>query len=221
MNRLNPWYTPPAVPRLSRRGYWLFTAFLCVTLLLIGHQYFQRFLYLDPCEYCVYVRLAFLALALVSLFGAWRPGVRWMRNLSTAAAAWVAGYGVKVSWALCTVVWVKRFPEVKDWFSTTACTLTPHFPWGLELHHVSRSWFQPRALCGFEVPHVPPYEHLTGVRAFLVGLVEQDGGWYLFPGLKWITMGDISLLIFTILFVGFTYALYKEARRFLKRAEVY
>ena len=52
----------------SRRWPWVVIAFLSVALVVIAHNVFQVWLYMKPCEQCVYIRFGFLVIALGALF---------------------------------------------------------------------------------------------------------------------------------------------------------
>ena len=50
------------------RWPWLVIAILSAGLVLIAHNVFQVWLYMKPCEQCVYIRFAFLCMTFGCLF---------------------------------------------------------------------------------------------------------------------------------------------------------
>ena len=49
------------------RWPWILMAAVCVLLVLVAHYMFQVWLYMAPCEQCVYIRFGFLVMAIGGL----------------------------------------------------------------------------------------------------------------------------------------------------------
>jgi len=69
------------------RWPWLVIAILSAGLVLIAHNVFQVWLYMKPCEQCVYIRFAFLCMTFGCLFT-----LAWPKALITRIIAYVCGY---------------------------------------------------------------------------------------------------------------------------------
>ena len=52
----------------QQRWPWIVIAILSASLVLIAHNVFQVWLYMKPCEQCVYIRFAFLCMTFGCLF---------------------------------------------------------------------------------------------------------------------------------------------------------
>ena len=52
----------------QQRWPWIVIAILSAGLVLIAHNVFQVWLYMKPCEQCVYIRFAFLCMTFGCLF---------------------------------------------------------------------------------------------------------------------------------------------------------
>ena len=55
------------------RWPWLLIIFLSCALVVIAHNVFQVWLYMKPCEQCVYIRFGFLVVALGALITVINP----------------------------------------------------------------------------------------------------------------------------------------------------
>ena len=52
---------------------WLLMAFISIGLVVLAHLLFQNYIYMPPCEQCVYIRFAFLCMGLGGLIAAINP----------------------------------------------------------------------------------------------------------------------------------------------------
>ena len=104
----------------------------------IGFQYIMM---LDPCEKCVYQRLAVFLLMAAAMIIMIKPNNIILRI--TGYITWIsaAGYGLNV--AISQMTDYEGFNPF-----TSGCSLTPTFPLEIPLHQWIPALFQPLALCG-------------------------------------------------------------------------
>ncbi len=207
MNILNPWYQPVKPALLEYRVTWFLLALFSAGMLWLGHAFFQTWLFLAPCVFCVYIRAAFLGILIASLIGTLAPRHWWSRVPAVIGSVVSAVYGWIQSWNLVGVHVTRDYPEMESVFGIASCSMRAHFPFGVPLHEWLPSWFAPKGICGFEVPRVPNGMDLSPLRQKMVDVVTQDHGWFLIPYYKWGTMGDLCLIVFTLLLLGFFFAI--------------
>lgn len=122
------------------RVTWLimFVAALFLELCALGFQYI---LHMDPCERCVYQRLAVLVLMLSSLIIIISPTNPLLRIIGYSL--WIAGalYGLKEAIALTA-----DYAEFNPF--TSGCSFHPVFPFDLPLYEWWPSMFMPTGICG-------------------------------------------------------------------------
>ncbi len=124
----------------TRRQIWLIMLATAVFLELsaLGFQYV---LHLNPCEQCVYQRLAVMLLGFAALVILVSPGNMLFRL--TGYLIWISGaaYGLQTA-----VLQIDNYANYNPFFSS--CNLLPSFPFGLPLHEWWPGMFQPTGLCG-------------------------------------------------------------------------
>ncbi len=156
---------------------WLLLALTAVGLevVALGFQYVME---LQPCVYCIYVRLAVVGIAiagLVGMVGALRvPILRW---LGFAGWGFSAGYGLLLSWQLFKI----QNPDPDDLLG--GCSYLPNFPDWLPLHQWLPSMFMPTGSC-IDTPWYwlgLSMAQWTGVSfvCYLLALVAVFGAWML------------------------------------------
>ena len=115
---------------------------LITTLFLEGCAlYFQYVMKLEPCEMCVYQRLAVIMLSVVSL---------WMLIAPSNIFIRLSGYGL---WGVSGLYGLQKAMTqtgAYDTFGTAAqsCNFYPTFPFELPLHDWLPSVFMPMGFCG-------------------------------------------------------------------------
>ena len=75
------------------RWPWIVIAALSCALVLVAHNVFQVWLYMKPCEQCVYIRYAFLVMALGCVFPIIAPKPFVTRLIAYVMGAYGAIYG--------------------------------------------------------------------------------------------------------------------------------
>ncbi|USE38462.1 disulfide bond formation protein B [Endozoicomonas sp. SCSIO W0465] len=122
------------------RVTWLimFATALFLELCALGFQYL---LHMDPCERCVYQRLAVLALMLAPLVIIIAP-TRLVFRIS-GYSLWMVGalYGLKEA-----IAQTADYAEFNPF--TSSCSFRPVFPFDLPLYEWWPSMFMPTGICG-------------------------------------------------------------------------
>ena len=175
---------------------WAILVFVSVALVVIAHSLFQNYAYMPPCEQCVYIRFAFLCMALGGVIAIINP-----KNLLFALVGYVFAFWGAVQGIMYSVKLAKIHDAVHgdNPFGVQGCSTEPHYPFGLPLEKWAPDWFMPTGDCGYDSPMVPDGAVLSDLQKNIVDLYAD--GWYLVPSSKFMSMADCTLLGFGICFV--------------------
>lgn len=174
---------------LFSKYFWLLIAFVSAFSVFVAHYVFQVWLFMPPCENCVYIRYAFCVVFVGAVLGAILP--RPLRLAAYALIIYGAGYGIIVSLRLINI---KDSLNAANPFGASGCKLEPSFHFGLPWHQWCEALFSPKALCGFDAPQPPLGQSFAGLRGYLLEAYEQ--GWYLLPKYEFMSLTHVSLLLF-------------------------
>ncbi|CAM3803642.1 disulfide bond formation protein B [Parendozoicomonas haliclonae] len=133
---------PPAT--LFRwQGYRITWVIMLVTTLFLElcALYFQYIAHMDPCERCVYQRLAVMLLGLASVVIMVSPQQRVLRLLGYGI--WLMGAAYGLSEAINQTADYAGFNPF-----SSSCSLQPVFPFELPLDNWWPTMFQPTGICG-------------------------------------------------------------------------
>jgi disulfide bond formation protein DsbB len=160
-------------------------------MLLLAHAGFQVWLYMQPCEHCVYIRFAFLCLMLGGIVAAINP----KQVIFKVIGYLLAFFGVIKGLGYCLVLNnIHRAVRSDDPFGVQGCSLEPSFPFGLPLDQWFPAWFKATGDCGFDSPIVPDDATLSGLQQWLVDFYAD--GWYLWPATHFLNMAQVCLVVF-------------------------
>ncbi|WP_149725445.1 protein-disulfide oxidoreductase DsbI [Campylobacter concisus] len=190
---------------------WAILVFVSVALVVIAHSLFQNYAYMPPCEQCVYIRFAFLCMALGGVIAMINP-----KNLLFALIGYVFAFWGAVQGIMYSVKLAKIHDAVHgdDPFGVQGCSTEPHYPIGLPLEKWVPEWFMPTGDCGYDSPMVPDGVVLSDLQKSIVDLYAD--GWYLVPSSKFMSMADCTLLGFSVCFVVLALMLVSKFLSFLK-----
>ena len=190
---------------------WAILVFVSVALVVIAHSLFQNYAYMPPCEQCVYIRFAFLCMALGGVIAIITP-----KNLLFALVGYVFAFWGAVQGIMYSVKLAKIHDAVHgdDPFGVQGCSTEPHYPFGLPLEKWAPEWFMPTGDCGYDSPMVPDGVVLSDLQKSIVDLYAD--GWYLVPSSKFMSMADCTLLGFGICFVVLALMLVSKLLSFKK-----
>lgn len=175
----------------ATRTPWAIMLGSSVLLLALAHYFFQNYLYMPPCEQCVYIRYAFLLLAIGAALAMINPGLLILRLLAYVFGFYGSfaglGYSIKLAKIHAAV-------HSNDPFGVQGCSTEPSYPFGLPLERWAPEWFLPTGDCGYDSPLVPDGAVLDGVQSYFINLYEN--GWYLLPSKHFLSMADCTMLGF-------------------------
>nr|WP_283777651.1 disulfide bond formation protein DsbB [Sansalvadorimonas sp. 2012CJ34-2] len=102
--------------------------------------FFQYVMLMDPCEMCVYQRLAVMLLAAAAIVMLIEPGNRFVRG--AGYLIWITGalYGLQAA--------MKQIGYYGDEGLFLTCKILPDFPFGLPLYDWWPDMFMPTGFCG-------------------------------------------------------------------------
>ena len=193
----------------QQRWPWIVIAILSAGLVLIAHNVFQVWLYMKPCEQCVYIRFAFLCMTFGCLFPSACPRSLICRLISYVGGVYGCIYGIMCSVKLQSIHAAIHSDDLDAMFGMQGCSLQPHYPFGLPLEKWAPDWFLPTGDCGYDNSDVPLGTVLSPLQESIINMYNDAGGWYLIPPMKFMSMAQccllgfsVALLIYIVLFAG-------------------
>jgi disulfide bond formation protein DsbB len=172
---------------------WLLMAALAATMLVVAHSLFQNYLYMRPCEQCVYTRFAFALMLLGGLVAAINPRLLPLKLIGYGLALWGVIYGIGVALKLDRI---HHAVHGDNPFGVQGCSTDPVFPLGLPLDRWSAEWFKPTGDCGYDNPIVPDGTQLSAIQQWLVDFYAE--GWYLWPKSHFMNMAQATLIVYAV-----------------------
>ncbi|PSM53114.1 protein disulfide oxidoreductase [Campylobacter blaseri] len=175
---------------------WILMIIVSAGLVLLAHSFFQHYLYMPPCEQCVYIRFAFLCMTLGGLIAVINP-----KNLVLAFIGYVLAFWGAIQGILYSVKLAKIHAAVHsdDPFGVQGCSTEPTYPFGLPLDKWAPDWFLPTGDCGYDNPMVPDGVELSSIQSFFINMYQD--GWYLIPSKQFMSMADGTLIGFGVCFL--------------------
>ena len=153
-------------------------AILSASLVLIAHNVFQVWLYMKPCEQCVYIRFAFLCMTFGCLFPIVFPKSLACRIISYVCGVYGCIYGIMCSLKLDSIHRAIHSDDLDAMFGMQGCSLTGD--------------------CGYDNSDVPMGTVLSPLQESIINMYNDAGGWYLIPSMKFMSMAQCCLLGFTV-----------------------
>ena len=150
------------------RWPWILMAAVCVLLVLVAHYMFQVWLYMAPCEQCVYIRFGFLVMAISGLLCAINPKNLILKVLGYVFAFAGAIYGLKCSVKLAAIHHAIHSDDPTAMFGMQGCSTDPHYPFDLPLAQWAPDWFKPTGDCGYDLAVVPDGVQLSSLQQWFI-----------------------------------------------------
>lgn len=176
---------------------WLFLGIASVLLLCYAHYFLQIYLFMNPCEQCVYIRFALLVVAFSAFLA-----LCGLKIFAFILSFWGIFLGIKHSLLLSQI---HQAMQENNPFGINSCSQNPNFPFSLPLEKLYPSLFQPNGICGLDVSFVNFEENLSSLQSFFIGTADNNftnglysKGWYLVPQFEFINMAQGSLLVFAL-----------------------
>ena len=183
------------------RWPWLLIIFLSCALVVIAHNVFQVWLYMKPCEQCVYIRFGFLVVALGALITVINPKNLILKLVGLVVSIYGAVYGLMCSFKLSSIHHAIHGDDMEAVFGMQGCSLEPKYPFGLPLEKWAPDWFLPTGDCGYDTAVVPDGTVLSSAQQFLINMYNSADSWYLIPAWKFMSMAQCCILAFGVALV--------------------
>ena len=125
----------------ERRFLWLLMACAMGGLIILAHSFFQIYLYMAPCEQCVYIRFAMFVMVFGGLIAAINPKNLILKLVGCIAAFYGSIMGIKFSIKLNGIHYAVHNPDPDSLFGVQGCSTDPTFPFNLPLANWAPEWF--------------------------------------------------------------------------------
>lgn len=185
----------------EKRFLWIIMAIAMGGLVIVAHSFFQVYLYMKPCEQCVYIRFAMLVMATGGIIAAINPKVIVLKVIGIIFSFYGAITGLLYSIKLNGIHHAAHSDDLDALFGVQGCSAEPTFPFGLPLDKWMPDMFKPTGDCGYDAPYVPDGVSLSGIQEWFVQLYQSSDGWYLIPPLKFMNMAQACGLAFGLCLV--------------------
>ncbi|HAH0129078.1 TPA: disulfide bond formation protein B [Escherichia coli] len=180
----------------EQRLLWLLMAVAMGTLIILAHSFFQIYLYMAPCEQCVYIRYAMFVMVIGGLVAAINPKNIILKLIGCVMAFYGSILGLKFSLKLNDIHHAVHNPDPDSLFGVQGCSTDPTFPFNLPLAQWAPNWFKPTGDCGYDAPIVPDGVTLSSTQQWFVEMYQQSEGWYLLPPWHFMNMAQACMLAF-------------------------
>lgn len=183
------------------RFLWIVMAVAMGGLVVVAHSFFQVYLYMKPCEQCVYIRFAMLVMAFGGIVAAINPRNIVLKLVGVTCAFYGAITGLQYSVKLNGIHHAAHSTDLSGLFGVQGCSAEPTFPFGLPLDRWMPDMFKPTGDCGYDAPYVPSGTTLSTFQQWFVDLYSASEGWYLIPPWKLMNMAQACGLAFGLCLV--------------------
>ena len=180
----------------DRRALWLLMVGLSLFMVVLAHSVFQVWLYMRPCEQCVYIRFAFFCMAAGGAIAAIKPDQVALKLTGYVLAFWGVIQGIGYSLKLNRI---HHAAHSDNPFGVQGCSAEPSFPLGLPLDRWSPEWFKPTGDCGFDNPIIPDGAQLSSLQKAITEFYAE--GWYLWPPEHFMNMAQATLITYGVCLV--------------------
>ena len=175
------------------RFLWILVFIIALVLEQVAYQIFQKWLYMRPCEQCVYIRFAMVCLMIGGIIGAINPKQIVLKIIGYVFVIYGAIKGIGFSIKLIKISEAYRSG---DPFGVQGCSSVPTYPFNLPLDKWFPSTFLPTGDCGVSYPIVPSDAVLSPTQKYLTDLYRD--GWYLIPSKQFLDMEQSTLIVFVV-----------------------
>lgn len=177
----------------DKRSLWLLMAFTGFILEQVAYQIFQKWLYMNPCEQCVYIRFSMFCLVIGGIIAAINP-----KQIVLKLIGYVIGfYGIIIGIGFSLKLdAIHKAVHSDDPFGVQGCSAIPTFPFNLPLHEWMPATFLPTGDCGYDNPIIPDGAVLSSMQKMLTDFYSE--GWYLIPSQHFMNMAQAMLLCFVV-----------------------
>lgn len=146
MNAKNSWWLTVAKWQ-DQRWLWILGGLIALTFELVAVYYFQEHLGQRPCEMCVYIRFAMIAITVFAFVAAIYPKNIVFKLIGYVGGLWAMVKGFLWSLNLEMITLDRLRPDYNPFMSN--CSINEaSFPFGLPLYQWLPSHFMQTGICG-------------------------------------------------------------------------
>lgn len=194
----------------NTRIIWLCLFTLTCILLAISHGFFQNYLFMRPCEQCVYIRFAIFCIVFGTLLASIFPCSHVIAFFAYAICFYGIALGIQSAITLQHIH--AMVLDGNPFIAASGCKKIPTFPFDLPLHVWFPQWFLPTGECGLDAPMLSKetFDSLSAIQQFFIH--QYENGWWLIPKYQWMSMATFCLLYFILCIMILCYLLLCLAR---------
>ncbi len=208
-------------PNFAKESWkiWLFLMLFTLVPVLIAHYFLQNYLYMRPCEQCVYIRFDMLLVSFGAFLG-FVSSKKLLKALAFVFAFYGCYLGLEHGFILEKIYALVQ--EENPFGGVAACKQIPIFPFDLPLHEYFSGLFMPSGECANDRAFVPKDAVLSPLQEFFIGQAPYfdngiySKGWYLLPYFELVNMPQACILIFCFALVGFLFLFMIFTLNFMK-----
>ena len=176
------------------REPWILFGVTSIILVLLAHYLFQGWLYMLPCEQCVYIRYGNIVMAIGAFLITINPKQALLKIAGIGVFLYGLIYTMICSWKLMGIHDAVHSDDPMAMFGMQGCSTEPTYHFGLPLDKWAPDWFKQTGDCGYDAPVVPDGVELGALQRWFIELYQSYDGWYLIPQWKFMDMASCCLL---------------------------
>ena len=176
------------------REPWILFGVTSIILVLLAHYLFQGWLYMLPCEQCVYIRYGNIVMAIGAFLITINPKQALLKIAGIGVFLYGLIYTMICSWKLMGIHDAVHSDDPMAMFGMQGCSTEPTYHFGLPLDKWAPDWFKQTGDCGYDAPVVPDGVELGALQRWFIELYQSSDGWYLIPQWKFMDMASCCLL---------------------------
>lgn len=176
------------------REPWILFGVTSIILVLLAHHLFQGWLYMLPCEQCVYIRYGNIVMAIGAFLITINPKQALLKIAGIGVFLYGLIYTMICSWKLMGIHDAVHSDDPMAMFGMQGCSTEPTYHFGLPLDKWAPDWFKQTGDCGYDAPVVPDGTQLGDFQRWLIEVYQASDGWYLFPQWKFMDMAECCML---------------------------
>lgn len=181
----------------TSRKLWLTIFSVSFACLAISYLFFQKYLFMQPCEYCVYIRFWMSVICISSFLALLAPRI--LGFFSYLFCLISCGIGLSTALDLNNVYEAIKSGNI---FAFRPCKIHPEFIFGIKFDKYFPEFFNGFGECGFDTPILPNGFEPSSLQAFFIDFYKD--GFFVIPSLNFINMplgsGLVFIMFFALLF---------------------
>jgi len=189
------------------RGFKIYALCFFISLFALSYAHFflQNYLFMRPCEQCVYIRFAMSVIILGAVLGILSEFFK--NHFLSFLALLMLFLGVILGfYHSFLLAEIYKALEESNPFGISGCSNQARFIFSLSLDEYFPKLFKPSGICGLESAFVSEGANLSSLQEFFIGTRSDDfssgiysKGWFLIPGANLINMAQACFVLFGVL----------------------